>query len=184
MSTLIGYGSPNKAGTHDVHGAALGPDETKAAREELKWNYGEFEIPDVAYELFGKAKDAGAKAEDQWKKTVQEYEQKYPEVLFFSVHPTLLCRQLKSILGSITCGSRVSDIRGSCVCQTTIFGYKCQDSFVVLCHVKTDHNVHSFESPRNCSCSVGEDIYDGLYPVFSSDSHQGLVCRKARNSSL
>ena len=58
----------------------MGPDETKAAREELKWNYGEFEIPDVAYNLFGRAKDAGAKAEDQWKKTVQEYESKYPEV--------------------------------------------------------------------------------------------------------
>lgn len=60
----------------------MGPDETKAAREELKWNYGEFEIPDVAYDLFGRAKDAGAKAEDQWKQTVSEYEKKYPEVCF------------------------------------------------------------------------------------------------------
>ena len=85
---MIGYGSPNKAGTHDVHGAALGPDETKAACEELKWNYGEFEIPDVAYNLFGRAKDAGGKAEEQWKKTVSEYESKYPEV---SPFPTLSC---------------------------------------------------------------------------------------------
>ena len=44
MSTLIGYGSPNKADTHDVHGAPLGKDETAATRENLKWNYGEFEV--------------------------------------------------------------------------------------------------------------------------------------------
>lgn len=45
VSTLIGYGSPNKADTHDVHGAPLGKDETAATRENLKWNYGEFEVP-------------------------------------------------------------------------------------------------------------------------------------------
>ena len=44
VSTLIGYGSPNKADTHDVHGAPLGKDETAATRENLKWNYGEFEV--------------------------------------------------------------------------------------------------------------------------------------------
>ena len=44
MSTLIGYGSPNKADTHDVHGAPLGKDETAATRENLKWKYGEFEV--------------------------------------------------------------------------------------------------------------------------------------------
>jgi hypothetical protein len=45
VSTLIGYGSPNKADTHDVHGAPLGPEETAATRENLKWPYGEFEVP-------------------------------------------------------------------------------------------------------------------------------------------
>lgn len=44
VSTLIGYGSPNKADTHDVHGAPLGKDETAATRKNLKWNYGEFEV--------------------------------------------------------------------------------------------------------------------------------------------
>ena len=46
METLIGYGSPNKANTHGVHGAPLGSDETSLTREQLKWKYGEFEIPD------------------------------------------------------------------------------------------------------------------------------------------
>jgi transketolase len=49
VSTLIGYGSPNKADTHDVHGAPLGPEETKATRENLKWPYGEFEVPQVSH---------------------------------------------------------------------------------------------------------------------------------------
>lgn len=44
VSTLIGYGSPNKADTHDVHGAPLGAAETAATREALKWPYGEFEV--------------------------------------------------------------------------------------------------------------------------------------------
>lgn len=80
VTTLIGYGSPNKAGTHDVHGAALGPDETAAARKQLQWKYGEFEIPQEAYDVFGRAKDAGAKAEKTWEASLQAYGQKYPEV--------------------------------------------------------------------------------------------------------
>lgn len=44
VSTLIGYGSPNKADTHDVHGAPLGASETAATREQLNWPYGEFEV--------------------------------------------------------------------------------------------------------------------------------------------
>ncbi len=52
VSTLIGYGSPNKADTHDVHGAPLGPDETAATRKNLGWTYGEFEVPQDVYDVF------------------------------------------------------------------------------------------------------------------------------------
>ena len=52
MSTLIGYGSPNKAGTHDVHGAALGEPETDETRENLGWKYPPFELPDGVKEQF------------------------------------------------------------------------------------------------------------------------------------
>lgn len=45
MTTLIGYGSPNKAGTHDVHGAALGESETEETRNNLGWKYPPFELP-------------------------------------------------------------------------------------------------------------------------------------------
>ena len=51
VSTLIGYGSPNKADTHDVHGAPLGKDETAATRKNLKWPYGEFEVRAVPLHL-------------------------------------------------------------------------------------------------------------------------------------
>ena len=50
VTTLIGYGSPNKADTHDVHGAPLGPEETAATRANLKWEYPEFEVPKVRSE--------------------------------------------------------------------------------------------------------------------------------------
>jgi len=80
VATVIGYGSPNKAGSHDVHGAALGKDETAATRKELKWNYGEFEIPPQAYDVFGAAKEAGSKAEESWDKELANYGKQHPEV--------------------------------------------------------------------------------------------------------
>ena len=46
VTTLIGYGSPNKSNTHDVHGAPLGADETQATRENLGWKYEPFEVPE------------------------------------------------------------------------------------------------------------------------------------------
>ena len=45
VTTLIGYGAPNKADSYAAHGAPLGADETKLTRENLKWEYGEFEVP-------------------------------------------------------------------------------------------------------------------------------------------
>ncbi len=50
--TTIGKGSPNKAGTHDVHGAALGADEVAATRAALDWEYGPFEIPEEVYKAW------------------------------------------------------------------------------------------------------------------------------------
>ena len=84
ITTLIGYGSPNKVDTYGVHGAALGADEVKLTRENLGWNYGEFEIPDDALAHFRKAVDRGAEAEAAWNKTFADYKAKYADeaVLF------------------------------------------------------------------------------------------------------
>jgi transketolase len=51
VSTLIGYGSPNKANSYAAHGAPLGADETALTRDNLKWPYGEFEVPAEVYEV-------------------------------------------------------------------------------------------------------------------------------------
>lgn len=75
--TVIGVGSPNKAGTHDVHGAALGDAEIAATRANIGWNYPPFEIPqDIRDEWDGRAK--GKKLEDAWKDKFTEYTRKYP----------------------------------------------------------------------------------------------------------
>jgi len=79
VTTLIGYGSPNKADTHDVHGAALGPDEVAATRKNLGWEYPEFEVPADALSHFRKAVDRGAKYEEEWNQLFSEYKSKYPE---------------------------------------------------------------------------------------------------------
>ena len=75
--TTIGYGSPNKSGTADVHGAPLGDEELKETREALGWNYKPFEVPQEVYD-FWNFKDEGASFNDSWNKLLKEYEKKYP----------------------------------------------------------------------------------------------------------
>lgn len=79
VSTLIGYGSPNKADTHDVHGAPLGAAETAATREALKWPYGEFEVPQEAYAEFAKSGERGAAARAAWEEVAAKYAAAHPE---------------------------------------------------------------------------------------------------------
>ena len=79
VTTIIGYGSPNKANTHDVHGAALGADEVKATRENLGWEYPEFEVPQDALNHFRKAVERGANYEQEWNELFAQYKSKYPE---------------------------------------------------------------------------------------------------------
>ncbi|PAR49095.1 transketolase [Vibrio metoecus] len=75
--TIIGFGSPNKAGSHDCHGAPLGNDEIKAAREFLGWEYAPFEIPADIYAAWD-AKQAGASKEAVWDEKFAAYAKAYP----------------------------------------------------------------------------------------------------------
>ena len=75
--TTIGYGSPNKSGTADVHGAPLGDEELKETREALGWNYKPFEGPQEVYD-FWNFKEEGASFNDSWNKLLKDYEKKYP----------------------------------------------------------------------------------------------------------
>ena len=75
--TVIGMGSPNKAGTHAVHGAALGEEEIAASRASIGWNYPPFEIPKEVYDAWdGRTK--GKKIEAEWDQKFNEYTKKYP----------------------------------------------------------------------------------------------------------
>ncbi|HEY9674595.1 MAG TPA: transketolase [Waterburya sp.] len=79
VTTTIGYGSPNKSNTADVHGAALGKDEVKATRENLGWEYPEFEVPEDALKHWRKAVERGANLETEWNQALADYKAKYPE---------------------------------------------------------------------------------------------------------
>ncbi|AEX23155.1 transketolase [Vibrio sp. EJY3] len=75
--TIIGFGSPNKSGSHDCHGAPLGQDEVQAAREYLGWEFGPFEIPADVYAEWD-AKEAGAAKEAAWNEKFDAYAAAYP----------------------------------------------------------------------------------------------------------
>ncbi|MCQ4268151.1 transketolase [Pseudomonas stutzeri] len=75
--TIIGFGSPNKQGKEECHGAALGDAEIALTREALGWNYGPFEIPAEIYAEWD-AKQKGADAENEWNKRFAAYESEFP----------------------------------------------------------------------------------------------------------
>lgn len=77
--TVIGFGSPNKAGKEESHGAALGEEEVEAARKQLGWEHGAFEIPDDLYKAWD-ASDKGQQLEDEYKERMAAYEKAYPEL--------------------------------------------------------------------------------------------------------
>ncbi|CNK12098.1 transketolase [Yersinia aldovae] len=77
--TIIGFGSPKKAGTHDSHGAPLGADEVAATREALGWKYAAFEIPQDIYAAWD-AKEAGQTKEAAWNEKFAAYAKAYPEL--------------------------------------------------------------------------------------------------------
>ncbi|MGI3036705.1 transketolase [Vibrio diabolicus] len=77
--TIIGFGSPNKSGSHDCHGAPLGAEEIAATRKELGWEHGPFEIPQEVYAEWS-AKETGAAMEAAWNEKFAAYEAAYPEL--------------------------------------------------------------------------------------------------------
>mgnify|MGYP005724357563 FL=1 len=77
--TIIGFGSPNKQGKEDCHGAPLGADEIAQTRKELGWTYGAFDIPTDIYEEWN-ATDAGDDAEQIWNQSFSAYHQAHPEL--------------------------------------------------------------------------------------------------------
>ena len=77
--TIIGFGSPNKEGKEECHGAPLGDDEIALTRERLGWKHGAFEIPADVYEGWD-ARSKGAAAEKAWDEKFTAYAAAYPEL--------------------------------------------------------------------------------------------------------
>jgi transketolase len=77
--TVIGFGAPNLAGTHDCHGAPLGDDEIAATRENIGWPYAPFEVPDEVYAGWD-AKNRGLRAEAEWNDRFEGYKADHPEL--------------------------------------------------------------------------------------------------------
>ncbi|MBB6056523.1 transketolase [Tolumonas osonensis] len=76
--TIIGYGSPNKSGSHDCHGAPLGKDEVTQVREFLDWPHAPFEIPQEIYQAWdGKTK--GLQVQKQWNQQFAAYQEVFPQ---------------------------------------------------------------------------------------------------------
>ncbi|ASP37431.1 transketolase [Bacterioplanes sanyensis] len=77
--TIIGFGSPNKEGKEECHGAPLGDDEIALTRERLGWTHGAFEVPEDVYQGWS-AKEKGAAAEQNWNDKFDAYAQAHPEL--------------------------------------------------------------------------------------------------------
>ncbi|HSE11320.1 MAG TPA: transketolase [Rudaea sp.] len=77
--TIIGFGAPNKQGKESCHGAALGKDEVAAARVQLGWEHGPFEIPEQIYSGWD-ARSEGARREAEWNALFARYESAHPEL--------------------------------------------------------------------------------------------------------
>ncbi len=77
--TTIGWGAPNMAGTHDVHGAPLGEKEAAATRESLGWKYGPFEIPATMKAAWDAAETGNAK-QAKWNEQLTQYQAAFPEL--------------------------------------------------------------------------------------------------------
>ncbi|MGD6854505.1 transketolase [Bacillus infantis] len=82
VKTVIGFGSPNKSGKSDVHGAPLGADELKLTKEAYKWTFEEdFHVPDEVYSHFKKhIAERGEKTEQEWNSMLENYKQDFPEL--------------------------------------------------------------------------------------------------------
>ena len=77
--TTIGFGSPNKAGSHACHGAPLGDEEINLTKAALGWDHGPFEVPSEVYAGWD-AKEKGARFESDWNEKFAAYQSEHPEL--------------------------------------------------------------------------------------------------------
>ena len=93
--TMIGYGAPTKGGTPSCHGSPLGMDEVKALRENLKWNYEPFEIPQDILTAWKDSVKSHQKLYTDWEETLKNHPKKEE---FLSLITKQIPSQLKNEL--------------------------------------------------------------------------------------
>lgn len=116
--TQIGHGSPNKAGTHKVHGSPLGEDEVKATKENLGLPLEDFYVPASVQEFFsGKQKEC-QKLEDEWKAKYEKWQKSHPEShdLFKKMSDHHVPQELKKELEELTFEEKVAGRKASEAC--------------------------------------------------------------------
>lgn len=80
VRTVIGFGSPNLAGTSQAHGAPLGPEEIQLTKQAYHWPYEPFYVPQEVQDLFADVKERGAAAEAEWSARFTRYREAFPEL--------------------------------------------------------------------------------------------------------
>ncbi|WP_421664227.1 transketolase [Lysinibacillus telephonicus] len=81
IKTVIGFGSPNKSGKSDVHGAPLGTDEAVLTKAAYGWEHEPFKVPQEVYEIFNEAaQKQGAQPEAEWNAKFESYKAEFPEL--------------------------------------------------------------------------------------------------------
>lgn len=124
--TIIGFGSPNRAGTHEAHSNAFGPEELAATRESLNWPYGPFEIPDDVLNAWRGFGARGAPVNAEWQKTlasVSEHKRAEFEAAMAGTIPEAVTTALAALkTDAITSKPKLATRQSSGKVLETIFG--------------------------------------------------------------
>jgi transketolase len=124
--TIIGFGSPNKSGSHDCHGAPLGDAEIAAAREFLAWPHAPFEIPTDVYAGWD-AKEKGQAIEAAWESKFEAYK---------AAHPALAAEYERRVLKG--------DLPADFEAKAQAFIQECQDKGEGIASRKASQNAIGF----------------------------------------
>ena len=162
--TIIGFGSPNKEGKEECHGAALGDDEVALTRKALNWNHKPFVIPSEIYEAWD-AKNAGQKKQDQWNVVFDQYQKEYPDLALD------LQRRMK---GEIPAGFEAS---------ANSYIHECQSNFEKIASRKASQNCLNAYGPMLPELLGGSadlagsnlTIWKGSKPIKSDDASGNYI---------
>ena len=128
--TVIGFGSPNKQGTHNVHGSPLGDAEIAATRAALGWAHAPFEVPEDIRAIWD-ARDKGFTAESAWKEQLVRYEEE---------HPVLAMELVRRLKGQLP---------GHFAAQADEYIRACQDK---------GENIATRKASQNCLAAFGQHL--------------------------